>query len=370
MADAVELRLSINIRINLRFFDEKTEKATPRKRKKSREEGQVAKSQEVGTAFLFLGAFAMFKIFAGWIYDRVINIFGYGLGLIRDTDMVLDVNFIQGYIPFLFTETLTIAMPIFAAAMIIGIVTNLVQVGWQITPKSIQPKFSKINPLSGFKRMFSAQLFVTLAKSLLKFAVIVIVIYTALRDELGMLIHLPFMGLMESVMYIGNLIVSLGIKVGAWFLFVAAADYAYTRLKHSKDLRMSKQEVKEEFKQAEGNPQVKGKIRSIMRDVSMRRMMESVPHADVIITNPTHYAVALRYDRESERAPVVLAKGADYIARRIKQIAAEKGIQTVENKELARTLYNTVDIGREIPPELYQAVAEILAFVYRLRGRI
>ena len=193
------------------------------------------------------------------------------------------------------------------------------------------------------------------------------VIYNSLRDELDNLAMLSQMDIFEAVSWVGNLIVNLGLNVGGWFVFVAAADYAYTRFRHTRDLRMTKQEIKEEFKQTEGSPQIKGRIKSQMREVSMRRMMQQVPRADVIITNPTHYAVALEYDRDSGKAPRVTAKGADYLARRIKEKAAESGVEIVENRELARALYTAVDVGQEIPPEMYQAVAEILAFVYRLR---
>jgi flagellar biosynthetic protein FlhB len=258
-------------------------------------------------------------------------------------------------------------MPVFAVAAIVGVLSNLVQVGWKITPKAMSPKFNRINPLSGFKRLFSAQSLVTLLKSLAKFFVIVIVIYNAVKDELDKLPHLAYMELGEALAYVADLIVSLGISVGGWFLVVAAADFIYTRLKHAKDLKMTKQEVKEEFKQTEGNPQIKGRLRSKMREVSMRRMMQGVPGADVVITNPTHYAVALKYERDDNKAPVCLAKGADFVARRIKEKAMEAGVEIVENKEVARALYDSVEVGQEIPPDLYQAVAEILAYVYRLK---
>jgi flagellar biosynthetic protein FlhB len=354
--------------MDLSFFNgDKTEKATPRKREKAREEGQVAKSQEVGTAFMFLGVFTALRVFGGWMFDKIHNLFAFGITLIQDMDVVFDLNHVSGYITWLFSQTLIIAMPVFITAAIVGVLSNLIQVGWKITPKALQPKFSRLNPLAGFKRMFSLQALVTLLKSLAKFSVIALVIYNAVKDELDKLPHLAYMGLGEAVNYVADLIVSLGINVGGWFLAVAAADYAYTRLRHSKDLKMTKQEIKEEFKQTEGNPQIKGRIRSKMRETSTLRMMQNVPHADVVITNPTHYAVALGYERDENKAPVCLAKGADFVARRIKEKATESGVKIVENKEVARALYDSVEVGREIPPELYQAVAEILAYVYRLK---
>ncbi|MDR1000668.1 MAG: flagellar biosynthesis protein FlhB [Clostridiales bacterium] len=352
--------------IDLSFFSgDKTEKATPRKREKAREEGQVAKSQEVGTAFMFLGVFTALRVFGGWMFGKIQNLFGFGVKIVQDIDVVFDLNYVCGYINYLFMQTLIIAMPVFAVAAIVGVLSNLVQVGWKITPKALSPKFNRVNPLSGFKRIFSAQSLVTLLKSLAKFFVIALVIYNTVKDELNKLPHLAYMELGEALLHVSDLIVSMGVSVGGWFLAVAAADFVYTRLKHTKDLKMTKQEVKEESKQTEGNPQIKGRLRSKMREVSMRRMMQGVPGADVVITNPTHYAVALKYERNENKAPVCQAKGADFVARRIKEKAMESGVEIVENKEVARALYDSVEVGQEIPPDLYQAVAEILAYVYR-----
>jgi len=357
------------VRLDIRFFDkgEKTEKATPHKKQKAREEGQVAKSQEISTAFTFLGVFAVLKAVAGWMFDRMFEVFSFSLSMIEDADAYLSPEYSGRVISYLFGRALWVASPLLAAALLTGLLSNIVQVGWKVTPKAMRPQFSRINPASGFKRVFSPSSLVTLLKSILKFTLIVTVIYTSMRDEMDNLAKLSQMGLFEAVSLLGGLIVNMGLNVGGWFVAIAVADYVFTRFRHTRELRMTKQEVKEEFKQTEGNPQIKGRIKSKMREVSMRRMMQDVPRADVIITNPTHYAVALEYDRESGKAPCVTAKGADYLARRIKEKAAECGVEIVENRELAQTLYLTVDIGQEIPPELYQAVAEILAFVYRLK---
>jgi flagellar biosynthetic protein FlhB len=177
------------------------------------------------------------------------------------------------------------------------------------------------------------------------------------------------MDLIQSMMYVGNIAVNMGIRIGLLFLLIAAADYPYQRYKLTKSLKMTKQEVKEEYKMVEGDPKVKAKIKQKMRQASLRRMMQEVPGADVIITNPTHYAVAIKYDKTVSIAPVVVAKGVDYMAKRIREKAVECNVEVVENKQLARTIYSTVDIGGEIPVELYQAVAEVLAFVYRLRNK-
>lgn len=234
--------------------------------------------------------------------------------------------------------------------------------------KPITPKFSKMNPVNGFKRILSFKALIELAKSIIKLFVIGYIIYDLLSQERHMLLALLDMGLMQAIAFIGDLGARLGINVGMWYLVIALADFVYQKLKHAKDLRMSKQEVKDEYKTMEGNPQIKGQIRQRMREASMRRMMQDIPKADVIITNPTHFAVALKYDRDTGTAPKVVAKGADHLAKRIRQVAEENKVIIVENKPLARTLYFTVNIGAEIPPELYKSVAEILAYVYKLKN--
>ncbi len=360
------------LKINLFFFDEgeKTEKATPKKRQKAREEGQVVKSPDVTTVALFLGVFFVLKLCAYWMFQKLISVFDYSFRLVADFDRLFDVDYISHLVTYLFMQSLLIAMPVLLASMGFGLLASLAQVGWHITTKPLMPKLSKLNPISGFKRLFKVQALVDLGKSLVKFAIIIMVIYGIIKKELNMIFMLMDMDFLQAIFYLANLVVSVAMAVGAWFVLVAAFDFGYTFLKNEKELRMSKHEIKEEMKQSEGNPEIKGRIKSKMREISMRRMMQSVPQADVVITNPTHFAVALKYDRSAGVAPVVVAKGADFMAKRIKDKAKENGVEIVENKDLARTLYATVDIGREIPPELYQAVAEILAFVYRIKNKV
>jgi flagellar biosynthetic protein FlhB len=272
------------------------------------------------------------------------------------------------HIGHMFLQIILIAAPMLVVAVAIGLIANLIQVGWLITSEPLQPKFNKLNPVSGIKRLFSMQSIVTLLKSIAKMAVLIIVIYMIIMGEIEHIPELALMPLMQSLMYLGNLVVDMGITIGVLFLFIALADVIYTRMKHTKDLKMTKQEVKDEFKQMEGDPMIKSRIRGKMMEMSMRRMMQEVPKADVVITNPTHYAVAIKYDKDVSDAPRVIAKGVDFAARKIKEKAKENNIHIVEDKQLARTLYATVEIGQAIPPELYQAVAEILAFVYKLRG--
>jgi flagellar biosynthetic protein FlhB len=190
-----------------------------------------------------------------------------------------------------------------------------------------------------------------------------------IKKEINSIQLLLNMEVLQAIAYVGNLIIDIGLMVGMYFLFLALADFVYQKFDLKKNLKMTKQEVKEEYKNSEGNPEIKGKIKQRMREASMRRMMADIPKADVIITNPTHFAVAIRYDKDKAVAPTVIAKGADYLAQRIKEVARDNNVEIIENKYLARTLYATVDIGREIPEELYQAVAEVLAFVYNLKNK-
>lgn len=370
--DEAEFRPAM--RLNLHFFDdgggEKTEKATPRKRNKAREEGQVAKSQEIGTAFLLLAAFFSLKYFASRMLRGMMAVFNYNFSLIGYIDTVFELDFIARLVAYMFGQVLLIAMPLLLVALVLGLLTNVIQVGWHPTTKPLMPKLSKLNPIKGVKRLFSMRALLDLVKALVKFGIILYVIYSAIKSDIDKIPALMELTVMESVMFIGGLMVKMGLNVGMIFIFVAIADYSYQRYKHNKDLKMSKHEVKEEYKQMEGDPHVRGKIKQKMREVSMRRMMAQVPQADVIITNPKHYAVALQYDKDNYQAPVVVAKGVDYLARRIREKGAESGVEIVENVQLARALYATVDIGREIPEELYQAVAEVLAFVYKLKNKV
>jgi flagellar biosynthetic protein FlhB len=354
--------------MNLRLFaGEKTEKPTQKRRTDARKEGQVAKSPEIGTAFMFLALFAALKALAPGILTNLYACFDYGLRLTGDIDELFTINGISGFISFFFLRALIIVAPLMAVAMVVGLITNVVQVGWNPTSKPLMPKLSKLSPLKGFKRIFSMRALVDVLKSLAKFAVIAAVVYGSLSAEFARLPQLLQLDLYGALAYIANLCVNAGINVGLLYLFIAAGDYGYTLWKHEKDLKMSKQEVKDEYRNTEGDPQIKGKIKQKMREASMRRMMHEIPGADVIITNPTHYAVALKYEQEKGGAPVVVAKGADFLALKIKDAGKAANVPLVENKPLARALYGSVEIGREIPPELYAAAAEALAYVYRLK---
>ena len=266
-------------------------------------------------------------------------------------------------------QILIVCVPFFAFGFVVTALISVIQVGWKVTGKPLQPKFDKFNPINGFKRIFSKDSIFELVKSILKIFVIVYVAYTSIRGHAQDIFILYEIPLMQAIMLCGTVIINAGLKISLVYLVIGLADFIYQKYRFNEDMKMTKQEVKDEFKNTEGNPEIKGRQRQRMREASRRRMMQDVPKADVVITNPTHFAVAIKYDAETSKAPVVLAKGEDYLAQKIKEAAREHYIEIVENKPLARMLYANVDIGQEIPPELYQAVAEILAMVYNMREK-
>lgn len=365
---------------NLQFFakegmgGEKTEPATAKKLQDARKEGQVAKSREIANGLGLLALFLMLKIWVGNMGDQLLSLFSKTYNNIPEV-----VTFWHGFMPTndtrivfqnMMLDTVIICAPILIVGVIVAFLSDVVQVGWKPTGKPMQPKFSKINPISGFKRIFSVNSVVELIKSLLKIGLIVYICYSYLKDKWPLIYILYDMPLLQAIGLAAETVTDLGIRISIVYMVIALADFVYQKVKFSQDMKMTKQEIKEEYKQQEGDPQIKGKIRQKMREVSQRRMMQNLPQADVVITNPTHYAVAIKYDPEVADAPLVIAKGEDYLAARIKEIAKENKIEIVENKPLARMLYANVDVGQAVPPELYQAVAEVLAFVYKLQGKI
>ena len=369
-----EVKARYFLPVRLQFFaDEggadKTEEATPKKLQDARKEGQVARSQELSTAVMLLAFFVVIKVFVGFIGNRF-------LGSFTEIYQVIDVyttdEFGSGmagaFMRDSLVEVLIICLPVFIAAVLVAFVVTVAQVKWQVTTKPLQPKFSKFNPVNGFKRIFSKDKLFELIKDVIKIALIFYVAYSDLKDGAETIGLLYDLSLPQAIVYVGEFVINLGIKLSAIYLIVGFADYIYQKLKFKKDLMMSKQEVKDEFKQQEGDPQVKGRIKSKMREVSQRRMMQKLPEADVVITNPTHFACAIKYDKEVSEAPILIAKGADYVAQKIKDAAKEHNIPIVENKPLARMLYYNVDLDSEIPRELYQMTAEVLAYVYKLKN--
>lgn len=368
------------LQYNLQFFakdgpgGEKTEKPTSKKLEDARKEGQVAKSKEIANAFGLLALFLVLQFYLGTIGKNFIGGFRFVYGqipeVVRMYNGELPVAAIQTLIREMMFRLLIIIVPILLVAFAVAVVCDIVQVKWKPTTKPLQPKFSKLNPLQGFKRFFSANSLVELVKSVLKLSVIGYVVYSYLQGRLGQIFLLYDIALNKAIALIGEIVIDLGIRIAAVYMIIAFLDYVYQKWKFNEDMKMTKQEVKDEYKNQEGDPQIKGKQKQRMREASMRRMMQQLPEADVVITNPTHYAVAIKYDPDKYDAPYVLAKGEDYLAQKIKDVAKENDIEIVENKPLARMLYANVDIGELVPPELYQAVAEVLAFVYHLKGKV
>ena len=366
------------LRLNLQLFakegagGEKTEPATEKKLSDARKEGQVAKSRELGQAFALLALFVILKIWVGTMGQTFMN--GFRMNYSRMKEMTTLVNgeiSVKDFTRLLNSNILQMAlivMPVFIAAVVIAIVTDIMQVKWQPTAKPLMPKFSKINPISGFKRIFSKEKLVELVKSLIKILLLGYLAYTTLRGEFGLLFSLFDIDLMRAVTVIGEIAINLGLKISAFYIVIGFADFGYQKWKFAEDMKMTKQEVKDEWKNSEGDPAIKGRQKQRMMEASRRRMMQAVPSADVVITNPTHFAVAVKYDVSVFDAPYVVAKGEDFLAARIKDRAAEAGVEIVENKPLARMLYYNVDLGSPIPPELYQTVAEILAAIYNARA--
>jgi len=361
---------------NLQFFanegtgGEKTEDATSKKLGDARTEGQVARSTELITASGLATLFIILKIFVGFIGGKLLETFQ---SIFSNIDKIASEEFTITTFEELLTNALWtiiwICVPVFATAMVVSVGVILFQVKWKISTKMMRPKFSKINPINGFKKMFSKDKLFELIIEFIKIGVIAYIAYNTLKDEWKTLLALYDINLDQGIILIGNIVIDLGIKISMMFVIIGIADLIYQKMKFKKDMKMSKQEVKDEFKNSEGDPAIKGKIRAKMREISQRRMMQAVPQADVIITNPTHFAAAIKYDRESAEAPVLIAKGADYVALKIKEVAKENNIEIVENKPLARMLYYNVELGAEVPPELYQMTAEVLAYVYGLRNK-
>jgi flagellar biosynthesis protein FlhB len=346
---------------------ERTEKPTGKKLSKAREEGQVAKSQEISTTFILFGALGVFLFAGPWMFWALSD-FMHGIFQNLGTLHMEGIS-ARAFLFEVLQQVGLIIMPLLLVLLILGIAANLLQVGVLFTLKPFVPKLSKFNPITGMKKFVSLKALVELLKSLFKVLFIGGISWLVLRGELDAIPSLMEMSVGQILTYMGTVSLKMIFYVGLGMLVLAAIDFTYQRWQHTKDLMMSKQEVKDEAKQAEGDPQIKGKIRQAQREMAMRRMMESVPDADVVITNPTTLAIAVKYDAEQMFAPQVVAKGAKLMAERIKDIARENDVPIVENKPLAQVLFKSMEIGALVPPDLYKAVAEVLAYVYKLKGK-
>lgn len=350
---------------------EKTEEPTAKKLEDARKKGQVMRSTEVVTAATLLAFFFMLKIFVGFIGNRFMTSFHQTIGFISDyTSEPFTLNTARTIIRGSFWDIIVAAFPIMIVGFVVTIVAIVFQVKWKVTAEPLKPKFDKFNPVTGMKRLFSKDKIMDLFKSIAKVVILAYVVYSYLKNQWPLIYKMYSYTLPQAIAVIGDTVINVGIRISALFAVIAMFDLFYQKWKYHQDMMMSKQEVKDEYKNSEGDPKVKSQQKQRMQQASQRRMMQDLPNADVVITNPTHLAVAIKYDKDTNEAPVVVAKGADYLAQKIKERARENAIEIVENKPLARMLYHNVEIGAEIPPELYQMVAEVLAYVYSLTGRV
>lgn len=346
---------------------EKTEKATPRRREKARDEGQVAKSKELSSAITLFSIMLFMNFMMGSAFAQLRELVESAL-FFKNGIQINDENIISILAEY-FLVLIKVSGPFLLIAAILGVAGSYVQVGSYFSVKPLKPKLSGLNPISGFKRFFSMRSLVELIKSLLKITVLSLTAYLVVKGQWSQFFDLPFMNLEIAAGIYGRVLFKVGIISSIIMLVLGISDFIYQKYEFEKSIKMSKQEIKQEHKDIEGDPQIIGKRRERMRQMAMQRMIQAVPQADVIITNPTHIAVAIKYDSETMEAPVVLAMGEDKAAGRIREVAKEHKIEIVENKPLARALYETAEIGEIIPVDLYQAVAEVLAFVYKLQNR-
>ena len=346
--------------------NEKTEQATDARREEFRKQGNVAHTKELASAVLLLAAAGSVYALGRFFFQNFYDLFHYSFG----PDMVETIRHGQ------FTEAfringekaLILIAPVMGIAAILGAASSIVQVGFLQVEDALTPNFDKMNPVEGFKRVFSLRAVVEALKGILKMAAIGMVLYFLLRGEVRQIPYMMSFSIEQICTYVGAVVVKLLGGVGGVMLVLAGADYFYQRWELEKKMMMTKQEVKEEHKQREGDPMIKSRIRRIQREMASKRMMSEVPKGDVVITNPTHIAVVLKYS-ENLPAPQVIAMGADIVAEKIKELARENNIPIVENKPLARTIFKTMKIGQVIPRDLFVAVAEVLSYVYRLRRK-
>jgi flagellar biosynthetic protein FlhB len=343
----------------------KTEKATPKKRRDERKKGNVFLSQDAVAVATLVGSFAMLLLLADHIVEQVARMIEYCLSIGAKEEA-------EGQLALgeMFTQIVMVVLktvgPIIAVTVLCAVVATFAQTRFLVSGQSLKPKFNRISPLQGFKRLFSLRSVIEALKGILKIAVLMVLIFLTLKSLLQESPRYLYADISAAVSHLFSVGTGMIFRIIIAFVALAAFDFFYQWWDYERKMRMSKQEIKEEYKQTEGDPQVKGKIKEIQRQRAQTRMMQQVPQADVVIRNPTHFAVALRYKPETDNAPIVLAKGQDELALRIVQVAEENHVAVMENVPLARALYAQTELNREIPPELYGAVAEVLVYIFRL----
>ncbi|MCZ7587089.1 MAG: flagellar biosynthesis protein FlhB [Deltaproteobacteria bacterium] len=346
---------------------EKTEQPTSRKLEKAREEGQVAQSQEIPTAMVLAASLAVFVYAGGWMGLRLQDLLRRCFRDVASTDLRAE-TLLGTMIPFLQDAVIAI-LPLILAVLVFGTLAYVGQFGFVVSTKAITPDTKKIDPIAGFKRLFSVRSLFEAVKGLAKVGVIAAIVYAGIRGQMDAILGLAGLTPFQIVGELVAIAQSLTLRVVVALVLIAVIDYVYQRQHFMNKQKMTKQEVKDEFKNTEGDPKVKSRIRRIQMELAQKRMMQEVPKADVVITNPTHLAVALRYDRDKDDAPVVVAKGAGFVAQRIREKAREAGVPIIERREIARELYKRCKLGALIPAHLYQAVAEILAYIYSRKAK-
>lgn len=347
---------------------EKTEKATPKRKRDERKKGNVFSSNDFTAALFILIMFLTLRIFSTSMYKNLAE------GMMSFIDMSGKYSELsQETLNYVFRNAAKIVFTVAGPAFIVGVLAPVIFTGIQtrfiFSMEAVKPKFSRLNPLTGIKRLFSLRSTIELIKNLIKLAIISSIIYSQVKDRLTEIISFFDIDPRVAIVYLCSSIFSAVMTIAIIFMFLGILDFGYQWWEYEKNLRMTKQEIKEEYKQMEGDPEIKGKIKQKQREMSRARMMQEVPTADVVIRNPTHFAVAIKYDPEKNHAPAVVAKGMDLVALKIIEIAQENDVTLTENRPLARALYDSVEIGQEIPEEFYHEVAEILAFVYDLKQK-
>jgi flagellar biosynthetic protein FlhB len=347
---------------------EKTEKATPRRRQDARKKGQVAQSKEISSVLILMTIMGIFYFAGSWTFYNLSGIFTGIYGNIGTLSLnnATEADF---FLHMVFEYLISILIPIFLPIVVAAVVANIAQVGFEMHGQPLQPKLSKLNPISGMKKIVSLKSMVELVKSMFKIVIVGGVAYVIVEKEMHYFPSLMQQSVVDILLFIASVTFKIFFFVCLVLIFLAVLDYVYQRWQHEKSLKMTKQEIKDERKQTEGDPKIKARIRSIQLEMAQRRMMEAIPEADVVITNPTHLALAIKFDAKEMIAPTVLAKGSGFIAERIKEVAREHNVPIIEDKPLAQAMFKLVEIGDFIPIELYRAVAEVLAYVYRLKGQ-
>jgi len=347
---------------------DKTEAPTPRRREEAREQGQIARSADLTAAALLLGFLLLMNSFGPGLIKALKAIMSELLS--ADSLANLDSSTTGPLIARSFIAAGGAVAPLLLGAVIIAVAANLLQVGFFLSGKRLAPNFEVLNPLRGFGRLFQAESFVHLVINLLKLLLVGILAYSAVTQRMDQIIAIQQLSYMQAFALGASIVYAVGLRVAVLLLVLAIVDYTWHRFKNERELRMTKQEIKEEMRRMEGDPKIKQRRRQIAFQMATKRLAKDVPTADVIVTNPTHFAIALKYDAATMHAPKCVAKGQDLLAKRIREIAIAHGIPIIERPPLARSLYRLVDVGKEIPEQFYSAIAEILAYVYALTGKI